>query len=549
MNWTKKLFLATAAIFTVFALAGPMAAQDKPSYWKDDWRMTPTDQRGPNEGGGPYTSLIIWGATIIDGTGAPPNGPRNIVIENGKIVGIRRSNPDKKPEGADRVIDARGMYVTPGFIDVHEHIGGSKIDYNASYAYKLWLGHGITTVKGVGFGDLEWSFKQQELSAANKIVAPRLIVCDSPGAGDEWRDRDINTPEDMIEYVHYAKKKGIQCFGEIGALDPAMAEALYTTANEVGIETMDHLDQMGVARMTAEKAVSLGLDEITHYYGLLESMLDEHTIQNWPLDYNYSDEYDRFSRVARLWNQIAEPGGKEWQDLINLFLEHDTILSPTFTIYLAGRNVMSAAHAIWHEDYTLPSLWNYFQPNPNNHGSYFFHWTSADEAAWQNFYNVWMRFVKDYNDAGGRVTVGADDSFIYQVFGFGYIQELKLLQEAGLTPFEILRSATLYGAESIFEPLEPSGEPIQYGIIRKGLSADILVFTENPLKDFNLIYGTGALRLDEETGEVVRKQALKYTIKAGVVYDSQQLLKDVRQMVKDAEQRSGTEVDISPVFK
>src|SRR5699024_5797574 len=113
-----------------------------------------------------------------------------------------------------------------------------------------------------------------------------------------------------------------------------------------------------------------------------------------------------------------------------------------------------------------------------------------DEAAWQNFYNVWMQFVDDYNDAGGRITVGADDSFIYQIFGFGYIQELKLLQEAGLTPFEILRSATLYGAESIFEPREPNGEPIKYGIIREGLKADLLVFTQNPLKDFNLIYGT-----------------------------------------------------------
>lgn len=546
MYWTKRFLLSITTVFILFVLTKAVLGQEKPDYWKDDWRMQPTPRRAQNEGGGPYNTLIIWGATVIDGTGAPPNGPVNIVVEGDKIVEIHRGNPNEKPTGADRVIDARGMYVTPGFIDVHEHVGGSKIDYNASYAYKLWLGHGITAVKGVGFGDLEWSLKQQELSAANKIVAPRMIVCDSPGAGDEWEDREINTPKQMIEYVQYAKEKGLQCFGEIGALDPAMAEALYTAANELGIETMDHLDQMGVARMTAADAVKLGLDEITHYYGLLESLLKEHTIQNWPLDYNYSNEYDRFSRVARLWNQIEEPGGEAWQNLIDLFLENDVFLSPTFTIYLAGRNVMSASHAIWHEEYTLPSLWNYFQPNPENHGSYFFQWTSADEAAWQNFYNVWMRFIDDYNDAGGRVTVGADDSFIYQIFGFGYIQELKLLQEAGLTSFEILRSATLYGAESIFEPREPTGEPIKYGIIREGLLADLLVFTQNPLKDFNLLYGTGALRLNDETGEVYRAHALKYTIKDGIVYDSQKLLQDVREMVDAAERKAGWEVDISP---
>ncbi len=551
MKWKNEILISTVVIFSLFVFAGTGAAQEQtqelPDYWKEDWNMKPTPPRGPDEGGGPYQRLIIWGATVIDGTGAPPIGPMNIVIEGDKIVEIRRADTEERPDAA-RVIDARRMYVTPGFIDVHAHIGGSKINYNASYVYKLWLGHGITAAKGVGFGDLEWSLKQHELSAANKIVAPRLIVCDSPGAGDAWDDREINTPEQAAEWVRYAKEMGVQCLGEIGALDPDVMAAVMATADSLSIETMEHLDQMGVVRMTAADAVKLGLDEITHYYGLFESLLDEHAIQNWPLDYNYNNEYDRFSRVARLWKQIEEPGGEAWQDLIDLFLAHDVFLSPTMSIYLAGRNVMSARNADWHEEYTLPSLWNYFQPNPEAHGSYFFHWTSADEAAWQNFYNVWMQLIDDYNDAGGRIIAGSDAGFIYQLYGFGYIQELKLLQEAGLTPFEVLRSATLYAAESIFEPREPDGEPIKYGVIREGKLADLLVFTRNPLKDFNLIYGTGAVRLNMETGEVRRVRALKYTIKDGIVYDSQELLEDVREMVDAAERRTGTEVDISPVI-
>lgn len=550
MNWQHKIIGCAVAMVALAALSAAPArgqekqAQELPDYWQQDWDMKPTPRRGPNEGGGPYDRFVIWGATVIDGTGAPPYGPMNIVVEGDNIVDIERANPKKRPEKADRVIDARGMYVTPGFIDTHDHIGGKKIDYDASYTYKLWLGHGITTVKGVPFGDLEWSLKQQELSAEHKIVAPRLIVCTNPGAGDEWKDREANTPKAIRDWVEYAKDKGVQCLGEIGARDPAIMAALMSAANKAGIETMDHLDQKGVARMTAADAVKLGLDEVTHFYGIFESMLDKHTIQDWPLDYNYYNEYDRFSRVARLWNQSAKPESKQWQDLIKLFLSHDTILSPTMTIYLAGRDPMAARNRDWHEEYTLPSLWKYFQPNPENHGSYFYNWTSADEAAWHKFYIKWQQFLYDYNQAGGRITVGEDTSFIYQLAGFGYIQELKLLQEAGLTPFEILRSATLYGAESIFEPDEPNGEPIKYGVIREGKKADLLVFTHNPLKDFNLLYGTGALRLDKKTGKTHRVRALKYTIADGIVYDSQKLLGDVRHMVDEAERKAGWKVNI-----
>lgn len=536
MDWNNRILITVTTIFTFLVLSNPAAAQEQPDYWQEDWDKEPTIQRGPNEGGGPYDRLIIRGATVIDGTGAPPEGPMDITIEDDEIVSIEGTNPNEQPEGAARVIDASGMFVTPGFINTHVHTGGDKIDNQASYVYKLWLAHGITTARGVGFGDFEWSLKQRELSAANEIVAPRMVVCARPGSGDEWQNREIRTPEDAREWVSYAKKKGADCL-KLGAMDPDIMTAVVEQADTDGLATVAHLSQMGVGRMTAHRAAKLGLDEMTHYYGLLESLLDEHTIQDWPVDYNYANEYDRFSEVARLWTQVHSQDSEKWQAVIDDFLNEDFIVNPTMTIYLAGRNVMSARNADWHNEYTLPSQWAFYQPNPNAHGSYFWNWTSADEAAWQNFYNVWMQFLNDYNDAGGRLTVGADAGFIYQLYGFGYIQEMKLLQEAGLTPFEVIRSATLYGAESIFEPNEPTGEPIRYGIIRPGLKADLLVTTHNPLKDFNLLYATGAMRRNEETGEIEQVRAIKHTIKDGIVYDTQKLREDVKQMVNEAEQQ------------
>ncbi|MFB6271609.1 MAG: amidohydrolase family protein [Salinibacter sp.] len=539
MNWiykTSKHFLPTlltlALTVTSLFLAGPLPAL---AQQKEEPEMEQTIRRGPDEGGGPYDRLVIRGAMMIDGTGAPPRGPMTIVVEGDEITEIKETDPDAQLEGAGRVIDAEGMYVTPGFIDVHTHTGRKKIGYQASYVYKLWMGHGITTAKGVPFGPMDWSLKQEKLSAKNEIVAPRMVVCQDVGDGKAWEDRDVNTPEQAREWVRYANEKGVDCVAEIGAHDPEIMAAVLSTADSLGLQTEAHLDQMGVARMDARDAAELGLDELTHYYGLFEALLNESTIQDWPIDYNYNNEYDRFGQVARLWDQIHPPGSKEWDALVQTFLDQDLYISPTMSIYLAGRNVMSARNAVWHEEYTLPQQQAFFEPSPDSHGSYFWNWTTADEVAWEHFYDRWMKFLDDYNDAGGRLLVGSDSGFIYQLYGFGYIQELELLQEAGLHPIEVIRSATLYGAQSIFETHESDGESIKYGAIREGLKADLLVMRRNPLKDFKTLYGTGAVRRNEETGEPERVRSLKYTIKDGIVYDSQKLLEDVRQMVDKAE--------------
>jgi hypothetical protein len=61
-----------------------------------------------------------------------------------------------------------------------------------------------------------------------------------------------------------------------------------------------------------------------------------------------------------------------------------------------------------------------------------------------------------------------------------------------------------------------------------------VVVEENPLENFKVLYGTGAVRLNDETGEVERVGGVKYTIKDGIVYDAKELLADVARMVEEA---------------
>jgi Amidohydrolase family len=143
-----------------------------------------------------------------------------------------------------------------------------------------------------------------------------------------------------------------------------------------------------------------------------------------------------------------------------------------------------------------------------------------------------MSFVNDYKNAGGRVAVGDDAGYIYKLFGFAWVRELELLQEAGFHPLEAIRAATLSGAELL-------GMADQIGSVEVGKIADLVIVPQNPLANFKVLYGTGALRLDDATRQVQRVGGVRYTIHDGIVYDAPALLADVRRMVAEAKAREG----------
>ena len=142
----------------------------------------------PGSKGVVYERLVVRDAMLLNGRGTPPYGPVDILVEGGRIadivnvdaISLNRYKP-KRPTG-DRVIDAGGMYVLPGLVDMHVHI---NIDdekcgpEGAQYAYNLFLAHGITTVRTCGFGTDEKLLEHRRLSEENRITAPHLKVLGS----------------------------------------------------------------------------------------------------------------------------------------------------------------------------------------------------------------------------------------------------------------------------------------------------------------------------------------------------------------------------------
>ena len=161
MKTTGRAIRSTLTALSALILLAAAAEAVQPM------QMIGAPDRGPGEGEGPYDRLIIRGATVIDGTGAPPIGPMDIVIEGNRIVdvvgvGVPQRPIDEarrpgltvegNPDAVVHEIDATGMYVLPGFVDLHLHTGGVPKAPEAEYTYKLWMSHGITTGRGVAFG-------------------------------------------------------------------------------------------------------------------------------------------------------------------------------------------------------------------------------------------------------------------------------------------------------------------------------------------------------------------------------------------------------------
>ena len=518
----QTIIKVAVCLFVTVALSAAFAEAQEPPK--------PMQKAPPRaEGEGPYTRLVLKNVTLIDGTGAPPVGPVDIVIEKNRIVSIRgaeRAGKPPKQEPGTREMNLAGMYVLPGLINMHTHIG-PVTSIPAEYLYKLWMGHGITTIREVWCQNgVDWVLGERDRSAKNEITAPRIKAYCHISMDQKGPFTDAASARRQVDALADRGVDGLKFTG----LPPDQFQAALDEAAKRGLRTAAHLSQQSVARANALDTARWGLTSLEHWYGLPESLFDDRTVQDFPLDYNYSNEAHRFGQAGRLWLQGAKPGSAKWNAVRDEMIKLNFTLDPTLTIYEANRDLMRTRRAEWHEDYTMPALWKWYAPNRENHGAYWYDWTTEDEVAWKHNYQRWMEFLNDYKNHGGRVTTGEDAGYIYSLYGFGYIRELELLREAGFHPLEVFRAATLNGAEAL-------GVADQLGTVEPGKLADLIVLSENPLANIGSLYGTGAIKLTDKN-EIVRVGGVKYTIKDGIVYDAAKLLADVRRMVSEDKKKT-----------
>jgi len=461
------------------------------------------------EHGRRYERLIIRNVIVIDGKGTPARGPMDVVVEGNKIASVRGANtrPDAYRNEA-HVLDASGMYLLPGLINSHVHLHDERagIAQPFEYEHKIWLSCGITTVRDVG-SDPKKALAERRKSQEGTIAAPRIYIYMVAGG---------TTPEEGRKAVRAIKEQGadgVKLFG----MDRDIMAAILDEAAKLGLKAAHHI---AVEETDARDAAAFGVDTIEHWYGIPDAALKGS--QNFPPSYNYNNESDRFRWAGHLWRE-ADPDKLE--DVLEEMVEKGVGWIPTFSTYEACRDMTRARNLPWFKEYLHPTLEEYFKPSPARHGAFSWGWSTEDEVAWKENYRIWMKAVRDFADMGGIVGAAEDAGFIYTLYGFTYLSELELLQEAGFHPIDVIQCATGNNAKLM-------GLDDRLGRVRPGFLADLILIDENPLANLKYLYPTGVL--DIKAGKEVIRGGIKWTIKDGLVYDTPRLMREVRGMVAKA---------------
>ena len=466
--------------------------------------------------------LAIRNALVIDGNGTPTRGPMDIIVEGNVITEVVSLDPvalragrAKRP-AADAEIDATGKYVLPGLINAHAHMQSQRSGQSMGgfeYNHKIWLANGITTVREVGAESESLSVALRGRSMRGEIVAPRMFIYPMFDNGR------IRTPADARARVQAMKRLGVDGI-KITGIQRDLMEAMMDEAKKLSLPVAHHV---GVEETNAWDDVKYGTRTIEHWYSIPDAAIPN-LRQNFPSNYNYSDEVDRFRWAGRLWRE-ADPVILD--SLFGAMVKANVAWVPTMDIYEASRDLQRAQTQPWFRDYLHPSLANYFKPDAANHGSYFIGWSSTDEVYWKENYRLWMDALRKFERKGGTIGCGDDAGFIYELYGYALIREMELHAEAGFHPLKIVEHCTGNNARIL-------GEESRLGRVRVGWLADLIVVDGNPLEDLKVLYAGGTSAIRE--GREIRTLGSEWIIKDGIPYNGPQLLREVKAIVDAAKQ-------------
>jgi imidazolonepropionase-like amidohydrolase len=445
--------------------------------------------------------VVLTHVRIIDGTGAPAVEDQNLVIENGKITAIQPS-ADLTADKNSAVLDLHGYTVMPGIVGMHDHlfyIVRPNLDSRRHFddpvlvtqmtfsAPRLYLANGVTTMRTTGSVEPYADLNLKRDIDAGKLPGPHLDVTGPYLEGAEsyfLQMPHLTSADDARQTVEYWADRGVTSFKAYMNITRAELKAAIDAAHKRGIKVTGHL-----CSVTYKEAAELGIDDLEHGF-FVNTQLDS----NKKLDLCSQSEGDE--TLARM-----APDTPEAKDLINTLISHHVAITSTLPVFegdLGGgrpplrQQALDAMSPQSREDFfLLRQQRSASAPAPK-----------IDPALlWKHDLELERAFVA----AGGLLLAGPDPTGRGDVLpGFGDQREIELLVEAGFSPVEAIKIATLNGAVYL-------GKDKQIGSIVAGKNADLVVIKGDPSKQIS----------DVENVEIVFKD--------GVGYDSRKLLDSVRE--------------------
>lgn len=443
--------------------------------------------------------VVLEHVRVIDGTGKSAVEDQNIVIEAGRIAAVQ-PGADVAESGGLTVLDLRGYTAIPGIVGMHNHLfylERPSLDANWYYeppvlvpqmtfsAPRLYLAGGVTTMRTTGSVETYADLNLKRDIDAGTFPGPHIDVTGPylEGATSYFIQMPhLTSPEQVRATVNFWADMGVTSFKAYMNLTRAELKAAIEEAHKRGLKITGHL-----CAVTYKEAAELGIDNLEHGF----SVNTEFDSDKKP---DVCSESDGEQTIAGM-----DPNGPEAKSLIQTLVSHHVAVTSTLPVFEneAGpgrppvrQQMLDAMTPQAREDFFLLRQRPASLPAPKIDGA----------LAWKHELAMERAFVA----AGGLLLSGPDPTGNGDVLpGFGDQRGIELLVEAGFTPVEAIKIATLNGAIYL-------GREKEIGSIAAGKNADLVVIKGDPSKQIS----------DVENVEVVFKD--------GIGYDTQKLLDSVR---------------------
>ncbi len=350
---------------------------------------------------------------------------------------------------SERTLDAyRGMYVLPGFVDMHAHTPPDNALKLTGHYGLLNLAYGITTIRDAG--DLDGT----SVPAARRVKAtgaphPNIISCGpfvSNGVSVWPNTLQLNVPDQAMDVVTQIAEAGHKCVKAYEGLTPELTAALIKAANELGLDVIGHVP----VEYTIEQS---GIVDVQHFFGVQPPM----TLRGQSVVYRAGD-----------WDGV---GPQRLDELVAYLVENDIRNTPTLSLMdgllsyadYETASEKSKAHmpalfpdVIWHPEHGLPVYRNI---------------GAMKQAMIRAARPQKLTLLRRLSDAGAILHIGTDTGQPFTPPGTSYWRELRIFQEAGITPEKVLGYATVRARLSLgYTDIA----------LEDGSTADFLIFESDP---------------------------------------------------------------------
>ena len=441
--------------------------------------------------------VVLTHVRVIDGTGKPAVDDQNVVIEAGKIVAVQ---PGKNvpPENGVTVLDLHGYTVMPGIVGMHNHlyhIARPNLQANGDWeapllvpqmtfsSPRLYLAAGVTTMRTTGSVETYADLNLKKMIDSGLLPGPHIDVTGPYMEGPDdylfMQMHQLTSPDDARNLVNYWADHGVTSFKAYMYITRDQLKAAIDAAHKRGLKVTGHL-----CSVTYPEAAALGIDDLEHGF-MVNTQLDPGKLP---------DQCPKSGGKPTL--EKMAPDSPEAKDLIATLVKAHVAVTSTLPVF---------EHSVPGRPPLRPDMLDAMSPEARTAFLYARNVRASRPAGNSaEMFQRGMQLERAFVQAGGLLLAGPDPTGNGGTLpGFGDQREIELLVEAGFSPVEAIKIATLNGATYM-------GRQDQIGSIALGKNADLVLVKGNP-----------ATRIEDI-------EKVEMVFKDGVGYDSQKLFDSVR---------------------